>query len=251
MIDLFYSAAGEGQPVLIIHGWGKGGERWLPTARLLSKRGLRVIVPDLPGFGKTPAPAQPWGVADYVVALRSLLSRLGIDQVTIIGHSFGGQLAVVLAAEPAVRVKRLILVAPAVLRTGSAKTFLAKGLAKNLKPWLRPLLGERKFSWARGFVYRVLGGHDYLQAQDSIKPSLARILQEDVSAKLKLLSCPILLIWGDQDRQLASRLADRLVSIKPEIKLRIMPQAGHDLPFQQPERFIAEIMNWIDQGNDC
>src|SRR3972149_8626927 len=115
-IETNYKIAGKGDDVLILHGWGGSSDSWIAIQGSLVKKGYRVIVPDLPGFGKSKTPSAVWGVGDYAKWVNEFLIRLygkKENKFFLIGHSFGGRLSVRYAVNSPERLKKLILVASA------------------------------------------------------------------------------------------------------------------------------------------
>ncbi|MGH7723552.1 MAG: alpha/beta fold hydrolase, partial [Candidatus Dormibacteria bacterium] len=105
---------GSGPALLLLHGWGAHKELMAPIAERLS--GYRIVAPDLPGFGATPAPPRAWGVDEYAAWLVALLDRLGVERAHVVGHSNGGRVAIALAAAHPDRVGRLVLTDSAGIR---------------------------------------------------------------------------------------------------------------------------------------
>ena len=107
--------SGTGPPVLVLHGWGAKIEAVDPIIRALAPQ-LTVYAVDLPGFGETGLPPEPWGVTDYADWTRSLMDELGLERPSIVGHSNGGRIAIHLASHHPERVDKLILVDAAGIR---------------------------------------------------------------------------------------------------------------------------------------
>ncbi|NJL34438.1 MAG: alpha/beta fold hydrolase [Chloroflexaceae bacterium] len=103
--------------VLLLHGWGGSIQSWTPVTADLLARGRRVLVLDFPGFGKSSLPPFPWGVEDYTRNLIALIEQLGFCPCSVVAHSFGGRVALVLAATRPDLVRRLVLTAGAGIRT--------------------------------------------------------------------------------------------------------------------------------------
>ena len=82
-----YQVFGEGKPFLILHGWGSNSDRWIPVAEQISKKGFKVIVPDLPGFGKSGALSMPWNTNKYISWLEQFVKELGLKEFYLLGHS--------------------------------------------------------------------------------------------------------------------------------------------------------------------
>jgi pimeloyl-ACP methyl ester carboxylesterase len=233
------------QWILIIHGWGRGAERWQKTAEKLSEAGFSVLLPDLPGFGQAPPPSEPWGVSEYADFLATLLTAKGVKKTVVIGHSFGGQLAVALAFSHPELVEKIILVSPAIIRTRSLKSRGCALLAKLTKPVLQTILSAESFKQWQQLAYRLLASPDYFQAKGVMKETLKKVIAADLSSKLNSLSCPLLIIWGDKDRQISLRQLGRLKSLKPEMEIKVFPGVGHDLPFSQREGLVQTIKTWV------
>src|SRR5687768_12741940 len=93
------SSAGDGIPVLLLHGWGANiGLMW-PLGEALARLGWRVYVPDMPGFGQSDPPPGAWGIHEYADFVLHYLDYHALSQVHLVGHSFGGRLGLVLGAE--------------------------------------------------------------------------------------------------------------------------------------------------------
>jgi pimeloyl-ACP methyl ester carboxylesterase len=107
-----YSVAGEGLPVLMLHGWGLAQHTYRDVVRTVAEQGCRVIAPALPGFGGTAElPSESFSFGGYARWVVSFLDELEIDEpVVVIGHSFGGGVAVRVAHDAGPRVRSLVLV---------------------------------------------------------------------------------------------------------------------------------------------
>src|SRR5581483_8676740 len=92
-----YVAAGAGKPIVLLHGWGGQIASFGPIPSILADR-FRVVAVDLPGFGLTPLPPEPWGTQDYASFLASFLRRCDLAPCTLVGHSFGGKVSLALSA---------------------------------------------------------------------------------------------------------------------------------------------------------
>ena len=101
--------AGEGTPVLMLHGWGAHSGLVCPLAEKLTPLGYRVYVPDLPGFGESELPPVAWSVHDYVAFVVKYMKFQSLDKVFLLGHSFGGRLCLVLGSEHADSIFKMVL----------------------------------------------------------------------------------------------------------------------------------------------
>src|SRR3954467_374248 len=105
-----YRIAGSGPPLLLVHGIGDSSETWRTVIPRLARRHL-VIAPDLLGHGRSAKPRADYSVAAYANGMRDLLGVLGIERATLVGHSFGGGVAMQFAYQFPERTERLVLVA--------------------------------------------------------------------------------------------------------------------------------------------
>lgn len=147
-VDTFYLEAGEGPPVILLHGLGATNASMLPTLRDLS-RDHRVIAPDLPGFGDSGKPVRPYHAGFFARWVVALLDRLGIARAHLVGNSMGGRVAIEVGLRFPERVDRLGLLAPAV----------AFKKLRQLAPfvrWMRPELGAMPLMLPRATVLRTL-----------------------------------------------------------------------------------------------
>ena len=99
---------GSGEAVVVLHGWGGRIESMGPVIDCLSSH-LRVVAPDLPGFGESPVPDGVWGTPDYATYVRDLLSELGVTKAHFVGHSFGAKISFYLAATVPALVDKVVL----------------------------------------------------------------------------------------------------------------------------------------------
>ena len=88
-VRTYFDDVGDGQSIVLLHGWGQSAEMWSNIKDTLALYS-RVIIPDLPGFGKSGTPLDDWGIKEYSLWLQSFLKALGIQNPNIMGHSFGG-----------------------------------------------------------------------------------------------------------------------------------------------------------------
>ena len=125
--------------VLILHGWGVGSKTWARVKDILEGRGYKVYAPDLPGFGENIPLAKPWSIDDYVDWIKSYCEKNGLSRFFLLGHSFGGGLAVKFTNNFPEQVESLVLVAPKLHRQKTFRYYGGLILAKIGKLiFLRP-----------------------------------------------------------------------------------------------------------------
>lgn len=239
---------GHGRPLLLLHGWGVSSELFAPILDTLQP-GRRLIVPDLPGFGATPEPPEPWSVHDYASWCVALLDRLGIETCDLIGHSNGGRIGIVMAAMFPGRVTRLVLAGSAGIRPRRTMRDAARVRSyKLLRLMERSAALPSAVRRAAGRSADQRGSADYRAVSGVMRGTLVRIVNEDLRTMLPALSMPVLLIWGDQDAETPledGRLMERLI---PDAGLVVFEGAGHYAYLEQPGRFCRIVEVFFRDG---
>lgn len=232
---------GEGTPLLLLHGWGASAALFAPLYDQLQPE-RRLIVPDLPGFGETPPPPAAWSVHDYARWTTALLDRLGVERCDIIGHSNGGRIAIVVAAEHPERVHRLVLTSSSGIRPRhSAGYRIRVATYKALRRVEHsPVVPGPLREAARRRADR-RGSPDYRAASGTMRATLVRLVNEDLRPLLPRVAAPTLLVWGDRDTETPlddARVMERLI---PDSGLAVFEGAGHYAYLEQAARFCRVI----------
>ena len=232
---------GDGSPVLLLHGWGTSAELFLPIVNGL-QAGHRLIAPDLPGFGDTPPPAVPWSVHDYAGWVVALLDRLGVPHCDVIGHSNGGRIGIVVAAEHPERVRRLVLTDSSGIRPRRGLRYryrvaTYKGLRRAQHATALPRAVRDA---AQGRADR-RGSDDFRAASGTMRATLVRLVNEDLTQLLPRVAAPTLLIWGDRDADTPLRDARVMEGLIPDAGLVVFEGAGHFAYLEQPARFCTVV----------
>ena len=174
--------------IVFLHGWGQNIQMMEPIANPFSKTHHLVII-DLPGFGESEEPKSVWDLYDYVEMVHELLTKLKITKPNVIGHSFGGKIALMYGVkyDP----KRLVLLAsPYKVKIKELTT--KKKLLRKLKNV--PLLGG-----LAEFAKKHMGSTDYRNASPRMREILVKHVNTDIKDTLNKIDCPSLIIWGTLD----------------------------------------------------
>jgi len=224
---LFGVTCGPGRPsVLALHGWARSSDDFAATLA-----GLDAVALDLPGFGATPPPPEAWGAAGYAVAVADVLDELATP-VVVIGHSFGGRVAVHLAATRPDAVAGLVLTgAPLVRPPGVAvrRPALAYRVGRSLHR--RGLLPDARMDALR----RRYGSRDYLAAAGVMRGVHVTAVNETYEEQLAAVQCPVELVWGDDDTTVAVAVAEAALPLLRAATLTVVPGAGHLTPLTAPD----------------
>lgn len=224
---------------LLLHGWGGSIASWEPVTEDLLARGFEVLAVDFPGFGNSGLPPAPWGVEDYTNHLIALLDELAFAPTNVIAHSFGGRVALVLAASRPDLVRRLVLVAAAGIRTDAPaplrQTATRVGKAIFSLPGLTGI-GEQ--------IRRRVASSDYLAA-GALRQTFVKVVEQDLRDFAARITRPTLLIWGDKDTETPLAQAQILESLIDDSGLVVLYGAGHFCYLEQFPRFARILGEFL------
>ena len=199
-IDLYYKTAGEGKPFLILHGWGASSFSWIRFVDEIAGKGFKLIIPDLPGFGKTEMPKTIWGIDDYANLIVSFVKELKLPSFYLLGHSFGGGIALKIATEKDIRPAKLIFCDAAIVREErlNLRQRISKFLARVGSKFISD--DSRVYSFFEKIAYRISGTYDYYRANPLMKEVFKKVISEDLTHLLPKVNMPCLIIWGENDQ---------------------------------------------------
>lgn len=196
-----YLDQGTGQTVLLLHGWGVDGSIYHLITDHLSQY-CRVIVPDLPGFGKTGEPPVPWTPVQYADWVLAFCKVLGITDAVAMGHSNGGRIWLELLSrqELPLTIRKAVLMGCAGLPVKHSLSYYLRVYTFKLLKAALSLPGIRHlFPHAVDNARRRFGSSDYRQASPVMRQSMVLALAADYTKRLPLIRTSTLLIWGKND----------------------------------------------------
>ncbi len=207
---------GSGQPrIIALHGWGRSGSDF---ERILA--GQDALAVHLPGFGPAPEPTGAWSTAEYADQLAVALGGLG--PVVVVGHSFGGRIAVRLAARHPEAVSAVVLTGVPLTRVTPPKSVpLAFQIAKVLHA--KKLIPEATMERYR----RKYGSQDYRNARGVMRDILVKTVAEDYLDDATRVTVPVTMVWGELDTPAPVAAADKALQYFPHATLRVVPGASH------------------------
>lgn len=236
------------ETIVILHGWGSlvtGENRFGTVKKLLELKGYRVFTPDLPGFGSNLLRKDALYFEDYVFFVKNFIEKNKLKNVVLIGHSFGGRVAIRFTSLYSKMVGKLILVSA----SGIPHTLsLKKKTVYIFTKILRPIFAFRPFSplyiFFRKLIYRYIGEMDYYTA-DNLQTTFKNIYQESIIGDLPKIIIPTLIIWGEKDTMTPVDDGKLMHKMITKSKFIIVKNAKHKFPYERPEQFAIYITDFL------
>lgn len=227
-----YIDQGQGPVILLLHGWAAPIEAYRRIIDKLSAK-YRVLAPQAPGSGKTPEPAAPMTIEDYVSFTAAFCRALEVEECVLMGHSNGGRIILSMLAQPAppVRCKKVVLVDSAGVPPKRPLSYYVKIYSYKLA---RKLANNRLTGPLFGNLYESMrqkrGSDDYRNASEVMKKTLVNLVNLDLTPLMPNIRQNVLLIWGDRDTATPLRDGKIMEEKLPESGLAVIQNAGH-FPF--------------------
>lgn len=224
----------KGKPVVLLHGWGQNIEMMDPIGKGLEKD-YRIIILDLPGFGKSSEPTYGYTIYDYYEILCAFLDKLKVKNPILIGHSFGGRLAIVYSAKK--KVEKLVLLSAPFKRSTKKNTLKVK-ILKFMKKV--PVIKELE-----GYMKTKIGSTDYRNATPMMRTILVNTVNEDLTEYLKQIEVPTILIWGDMDTAVSIEDAKYAESIMKDAGLIVYEGCTHYAYLERIEQTVNVLKSFL------
>ena len=229
-LDVNYEQYGEGKDILLLHGWGQNIAMMKPLGDNFCNR-FRITILDFPGFGESEEPKEKWNIEMYSNMLEDFVKEVGIKKPIVMGHSFGGRVAIRFSSRNAI--EKLILCGSPCMRI-QEKLPLSVKVLKKLKtlPGLNSL-GE--------YMKKYIGSRDYKAASPIMRQTLVEVVNEDLSKFAREIEEPTLLIWGEYDTEAPVAEAKELEKIMVDAALILLPGTHYAYLENLPR--VVEILN--------
>lgn len=234
---------GEGRPLILMHGWGCDHT----TVRSIAATAAQthtVYNIDFPGFGGSQEPAEVWGVELYTRLIEDLVRKEGLERPVLIGHSFGGRVSILYASRN--EVDKMVLVDAAGIKPKrSLKYYLKVYSFKAGKRFWELLLGKEKAQERVDRMRAKRGSSDYAGASPMMRRILSKVVNEDLTDRLPLISAPTLLIWGENDTATPIADAKKMSRLIPGSGLVSFTGCGHYSFLDNPIQFRAVLSSFL------
>ncbi len=258
MSDLHVTITGSGPAVLLLHAFPCDGGLWEAQAAALAEAGYHVIVPDLPGFGRSALPSAEPSLDSLGAVILEHLDEVGVTECIVAGSSVGGYLAAAIlrsrlslvaglimvgtkatADSDEARANRLRLADLVVAESESTGRILEQSVVPNLlgpTSWAsRPQVAARVRAWADGARAETVAWYQRAMAS-----------RPDSVGDLASLAVPALVVWGPEDALSPRSEQDVMLAALADGRLTEVPQAGHLCTIEQPDVVAAAMVGFAD-----
>lgn len=221
--------------LVFLHGWGHSRAQWERTA-LLFTPAYKTVIYELPGFGNEPAPKATWGVPEYAEWVKARIAADGLQNVILVGHSFGGRISSLIASERPEWLKGLVLYGAPCLYRPSAKI--------KVKNFLGHWGGKLPFP--ESFRKKIRGEEENDASDYGMRAIWRRVVTFDQTELVKNISVPTLLVWGEVDEEAPLRIGKELETLIPHATLTVIPNGGHSVHLEQPTLFYGILKRFFE-----
>lgn len=228
--EVNYIQYGEGKDILLLHGWGQNIEMMKPLGDAFKDR-FRITILDFPGFGESSEPKEKWTIEMYSNMLEEFVSLTGIKKPIVMGHSFGGRVAIRYSSRNPI--EKLVLFGSPCIRIEEKLSLTVRTLKK-----LKTLPGLNSFG---EYMKKYIGSRDYKAASPIMRQTLVEVVNEDLSKFAREIEEPTLLIWGEYDTEAPLAEARELEKIMLDAALIVL--SGTHYAYLENLQQVINILN--------
>ncbi|MBO8161381.1 MAG: alpha/beta hydrolase [Thermosipho sp. (in: Bacteria)] len=241
-LKINYEVIGKGKNIIFLHGWGGNLHSLHPIAKQINYRSILI---DLPGFGKSDIPDRIIDSFEYAEIINELIDSFNLSEAVLVGHSFGGKIATIIASKNPKWLRGLVIIAsPGIKIKKDLKTLLKIYTYKFLKKIVSLFPQKEKYLEK---LKKKFGSEDYRNAKDIMREILKKVINEDISNILSKINCKTLLIWGKKDKAVPKIVGQKFNELIKESKLVMYENAGHFPYLENFERFISDLNNFLSE----
>ncbi|MDE6290538.1 MAG: alpha/beta hydrolase [Muribaculaceae bacterium] len=245
-VSLHYRDTGEEKlpAVILMHGWGCNIDT-VASIENIFKGKMRVLNVDLPGHGASSEPPAVWGVEDFTAMMEKFIKRLGLVRPSLIGHSFGGRISILLSSRG--EVDKVLLVDSAGIKPKRSLNYYRKIYTfKAMKHILMLVLGRKKGMEAVERIRGRKGSADYRNSSPKMRAVMSKCVNEDLKHVMPSIKAPVLLVWGEDDTATPLSDAQTMKRLIPNAGLVSFPGCGHYSFLDNPFGFKAVVSSFFN-----
>lgn len=232
-ININYVQYGQGKDILLLHGWGQNIAMMKPLGDNFCNK-FRITIIDFPGFGESDELKEIWNIEKYTNMLEKFVKKVDIKKPIIMGHSFGGRVAIKYSSRNPI--EKLILFGSPCIRTQNSLPLSVKILKK-----IKTLPGMNRIG---EYMKKYIGSRDYKQASPIMRQTLVEVVNEDLSQYARKIEEATLLIWGEYDTEAPVIEAKELEKIMLDAALILLP-GTHYAYLENLPRVVTILNNFI------
>ncbi len=250
--DISYKISGpeDADVLVVLQGWGTEMSLYDSVAAAVSDS-YRVIQFDLPGFGNSDEPREPWNVDAYADFFCTFMETLGIKKAVLLGHSYGGRVIIKLAARESIpfEIEKIVLVDSAgVMPERSASQKFKVRMYKIKRNFLTSKPVHSMFPEVIDYWMSKQGSEDYRNASPMMKKCLVMAVNEDLQHLMPSVKQEVLLVWGDLDTDTPISDAHKMEEKMPDAALVVLTGTGHFSFLYKPVEFRNILRAFLKIG---
>jgi len=248
-MQVHFHCTGEGKDVLLLHGWGANIQAFSPVHSNLEKH-FKVWSIDLPGFGESDEPPEPWGSYDYSEWLRNFIEHHNIEDPILVGHSNGGRISIQYATKYPVH--KVILVDSAGVKPKRKFNYYVKVYSFKTAKKLLSLPGLRsKKDEILTKMKKKVGSTDYQNVSGIMQQTLVKVVNEDLQHLMPKIQVPTLLVWGEKDDDTPISHGQTMEKLIPNSGLVVLKGAGHFAYLDNLQEFLIIVNNFLEKDKEA
>lgn len=235
------------RPLLILHGWMAKIEAMAPIYQYFRKS-RKIIILDFPGQGgKSDILKETWGVPEYGEMVKALLEKLNIKKCDVIGHSFGGRVIIYLSSKYKSLFNKIVLTDAAGVKPKANLKKLSKIYSyKFAKFILKLVMPKEKYEEKLKEMRKKNSSSDYAMLNsDVMRETFKKVINLDLTNRLKEIEQPTLLIWGENDKDTPLYMAKIMEKNIKDSGIVVLENAGHFSYLDNPQKYLLVVENFL------
>lgn len=244
-LNIKYIDKGEGIPVLLLHGWGSSYDVYGGVISALCDR-CRLVAVNFPGCGGSETMPNPWTLEDYCGFVLEFIDKVKLENPVLIGHSHGGRVILNLVGKKRLSPPKIVLLDSAgLIPQKSLRQRLRAREFKLIKGMLTLPVVKNHTAGLLERARRAFGSADYNAAPEVLRKTLVSLVNTDLRELLPNISCPALLIWGENDTATPLEDARTMEKLIPDAGLCVIKGTGHYSFCERPYEAHAILRSFI------
>ncbi len=245
--NIHYQIFGNGkEAIVILPGWGDTACTFQEIISILEKE-YTVYIFDYPGFGKSPPLNTLWTIYDYAYCVKSFLEEKQITPILLIGHSFGGRLAIVLNGYIKLFLPKVLLIDSAGIPPKKTIRSIFRKYSYRFLKKIQYFLPKRKRKQYLNFLFSKYASFDYYNLPSSMRLTFQQIIREDLRKYLNNITSEVLLLWGKEDKDTPIRDAYIMKKKIPNSELIVFERSGHFSYLENPYLTVKIILAFLKE----